>query len=56
MQIAQVAFQIGQRAVPSEDIENEREEESRHMNQGNLGFSQGKDEPKYEEEDPDKMQ
>jgi hypothetical protein len=52
----QIIFQIGQWAVPAEKIEDERKEKPSQMKEGHLWPSQCKEDPKYEKQNPHKMQ
>jgi hypothetical protein len=56
IQPPQIVFQIGQWAIPAEKIKDERKEEPSQMKDGHLWPSQRKKDPKYEKQDPDKMQ
>jgi hypothetical protein len=52
----QIILQIGQRAVPAEKIKDERKEKSSQMKKGHLWPPQCKEDPKYEKQNPRKMQ
>jgi hypothetical protein len=52
----QIIFQIGQWAVPAEKIKDERKEKSTQMKDGHLWPPPCKEDPKYEKQNPRKMQ
>ncbi len=56
IQPPQIIFQIGQWAVPAEEIKDQRKEKSSQMKDGHLWPSQCKEDSKYEKQNPHKMQ
>ena len=56
IQAPQIILQIGQRAIPAKKIKDERKEKSSQMKDGHPWPSQCKEDPKYEKQNPRKMQ
>ena len=56
LHMVQIVFQIGQWAVPAEEIDHQGEEKAAKMDEGQLGALEGKNETAYDEQNPEKVQ